>query len=542
MTTANDKPGDTARPQTASGTPARSGSQLVALGILLSRIMGLVRQKVTAHYFGDSDAGDAFFAALKIQNFPQNLLGDGVLSASFIPVYSQLRAKGESEEADRVAGVVGSILALVNTVIVVAGILSARAMIDFIAPGFHGEKRELTIRLVQIFFPGTGFLVMSAWCLGILNSHRKFFLSYVAPVFWNLTIIIVLFIFGGRSSQDGLAVWTAWGVLLGSLVQFAIQLPVVFKCAPALKWGFKSQRGPLREVFRNLLPVVTARGAVQLSAYIDNVLASLLPAGAVSLLAFAQSLYLLPVSLFGMSVSAAELPAMSSLQGTASEVAEHLRKRINAGLRQISFFVVPSVVGFLFLGDVIVGGIYQGGAFTRETTLEAWHVLAGSTIGLLATTQARLYSSAFYSLKDTRTPLHFALVRVFLTTALGWYCGLKLPGQLGLDARWGTAGLTASAGLAGWVEFLLLQESFRKRVSSAVGLEARVMLKLWGAALAAGAAGFGIGRLVGHRHPLLTLPVVLLPFGAIYFAATAALGFSEPRSFLGRIGIKIKGR
>ena len=142
---------------------SKSGAHLVAAGIFLSRIMGLVRQKIFAHYFGNSDAGDAFYAALKIPNFSQNLLGDGVLSASFIPVYANMLAQGDSKAADKIAGIIGSLLAVINALLSLAGILAAPFLIDLIAPGFHGEKRELTIKLVQIFFPATGLLVMSAW-------------------------------------------------------------------------------------------------------------------------------------------------------------------------------------------------------------------------------------------------------------------------------------------------------------------------------------------------------------------------------------------
>lgn len=500
--------------------------------------MGLVRQKIFAHYFGNSDAGDAFYAALKIQNFPQNLLGDGILSASFIPVYSSMRAHGESDEADRVAGAVGSILALINTVIVLAGVFAAPYMIDFIAPGFHDEKRALTIHLVQIFFPGTGLLVMSAWCLGILNSHRRFFLSYAAPVIWNLSFIAALFIFGRIDKQNALAIHTAWGVLVGSALQFAIQLPTVFRCAPALKWGLTCKPGPLKEIFKNVLPVITARGAVQVSAYVDNVLASLLPAGAVSALAYAQSLYLLPISLFGMSVSAAELPAMSSLKGTHQEIADLLHQRMSAALKQISFFIVPSAVAFLALGDVVVGSIYQGGAFNRGSTEYVWGVIAGSTVGLLATTQARLYSSAFYSLKDTRTPLRFALIRVFLTTALGYFFGLSLPKLLGIDSSWGTAGLTVSAGISGWVEFYLLRRSFNARVGRHIALPAIFLTQLWVSALIAAALGWGIKILLGAfgaRHPMLGIPAILLPYGIAYFGITAAFGLEQPRSVIRRL-------
>src|SRR4051812_31756079 len=164
----------------------KRGAVLVAAGILLSRISGLIRLRVFSHYFGiTSDAADAFNAAFRIPNFLQNLFGEGVLSASFIPVYAGLLARKQSEHADRVASAVFSILALVTSLLVLAGVFAAPWLIFAIAPGFEGARRELSIQLVRILFPGAGLLVLSAWCLGILNSHRKFLLSYSAPVLWN---------------------------------------------------------------------------------------------------------------------------------------------------------------------------------------------------------------------------------------------------------------------------------------------------------------------------------------------------------------------
>src|ERR1043165_6754352 len=161
----------------------RRGAVFVAAGILLSRLAGLVRLQVFAHYFGlESDAADAFNAAFRIPNFLQNLFGEGALSASFIPVYAALVARGDRRDADRVAGAVGSLLALLVSVLVLLGVLATPLLIDAIAPGFKGDKRELTVQLVRILFPGAGLLVLSAWCLGVLNSHHRFLLSYTAPV------------------------------------------------------------------------------------------------------------------------------------------------------------------------------------------------------------------------------------------------------------------------------------------------------------------------------------------------------------------------
>ena len=520
-------------PQHAQASIGRSAF-LVAAGIFLSRLAGLVRESVFAHFFGNSFAADAFRAALRIPNFLQNLFGEGVLSASFIPVYAKLIAQGEEKESGRVAGAVFSLLALVTSVLVLSGVLATPYLIDAIAPGFKGETRLLTIQLVRILFPGVGLLVLSAWCLGILNSHRKFFLSYASPVVWNIAMIVALASFGRGSQLGRLAVITAWASVIGSAIQFLVQLPVVLSLARSLRFGLTRLGANVHTVIRNFGPVFLSRGVVQLSAYVDAFLASWLPTGAVAALSYAQTLYLLPISLFGMSVSVAELPAMSSALGNEEEVAATLRRRITSSTGRIAFFVVPSAVGFLALGDVIAGAIYQTGRFTHADSVYVWAILAGSAVGLVASTVGRLYSSAYYALRDTRTPLKFAVVRVSLTTALGYAAALPLPRALGIDPRWGVAGLTSSAGFAAWIEFLLLRSRMRRRIGR-METSAVYFLKLWVAALAAAAVAWAI-RLAWHPHsPRLAAVVILVPYMAVYLAATTVAGISEASALMKRV-------
>jgi putative peptidoglycan lipid II flippase len=508
---------------------------LVAAGILLSRVMGLVRVRVFSHYFGlESDAADAFNAAFRIPNFLQNLFGEGVLSASFIPVYASLLARDDEEEAGRVAGAVFAILALTASVLVLAGVLATPFLIDAIAPGFTGAKRELTIRLVRILFPGAGLLVLSAWCLGILNSHRKFFLSYTAPVIWNIAMIGTLASFGGRMDLDRLAAVLAWGSVAGSAAQFGVQLPAVLGLARRLRIALDTQAANVRTVVRNFVPVFISRGVVQISAYVDALLASLLPTGAVTGLTNAQLLYTLPVSLFGMSVSAAELPAMSSALGTDQEVAQYLRGRLNSGLRRIAFFIVPTSAAFLALGDTIAAAVLQTGRFTHADSVYVWGILAGSTVGLLASTLGRLYSSTYYALRDTRTPLRYAIVRVVVTSVLGYAMAVPLPPALGIDARWGVAGLTASAGLAGWLEFALLRRTLNRRIGP-TGLALAYSARLWIAAAAAAGAGWAVRIAIGRPNPVLAAALILPVYVGVYFGLAAALRIGEARELFGRL-------
>ena len=520
--------------QTSTEVNTGRSAFFVGAGILISRIVGLVRQRIFAHYFGSSAEGDAFSAAFRIPNFLQNVFGEGALSASFIPVYAKLLAEDNEKEAARVANAIFSILTLVTAVVVLLGVLATPYIVTLIAAGFEEERRQLTITLVRIFFPGAALLVLSAWCLGVLNSHHRFFISYTAPVAWNAAIIATLVYYGNRLDLAGLAAATAWGSVIGSALQFGVQLPVVLRLIHEFRPVLTLASSHVRQVLNSFFPVFMSRGVVQISAFVDAFLASFLGQGAVVALNYAQSLYTLPVSLFGMSVSAAELPAMSKTLGAAGVVAEALRQRLDQGLRRISFFIVPSAVAFLALGDVIAAVLYQTGKFTRDDSIYVWTILAGSSVGLLASTLGRLYSSTYYALRDTRTPLLYAVLRVGLGGILGYFFSIHMPGYLGLDSKLGAAGLTIASGLAGWVEFVLLRNSLNKRIGR-TGLTLSYSAKLWLGALAGAAVGWALKLLVGGWHPIPLAMVVLGGYGICYFAVGYLFGVPQAQSIIRKI-------
>ncbi len=510
----------------------KAAAVMVAAGILLSRLSGLIRERIFAHYLGTSLAADAYRAAFRVPNMLQNLLGEGVLSASFIPVYARLRAEGRLREASELAEAIFALLALVASIIVALGILCAPLLVSLLVPGFHAEKRALTIALVRIVFPGTGLLVFAAWCLGVLNSHGRFFLSYASAVMMNLAMIAALVWQGGLRGGGAVSIAYAisWASVAGAILQFGVQAPTVYTYLRPLIGRIDLRSTHVAAVVAAFIPVFISRGVFQISGFIDLQLASFLPKGNV-LLTYAQTLYMLPVSLFGMSVSAAELPAMSSAIGTDSEIASTLRARLSAGLSKISFFVVPSAVAFLALGNVVASTLYRTGKFSEQDVLFVWAALAGSGVGLLAQTMGRLYSSTFYALRDTRTPLHYALVRVFLTLCLGYLFALPLPRALGIDRNWGVAGLTASAGIAGWVEFTLLRRGLQARIGHVTFSGVRV-LKLWAAALTAAALSLVLEWWLHFASPVLRGLAVLIPFGVVYLLITHLLGLSTTLSSL----------
>jgi len=361
--------------------------------------------------------------------------------------------------------------------------------------------------------------------------------------------------------QISLAVALAWGTVAGSALQFAIQAPFVFRYAKKIRFQIASSLPPVRTVLRNTVPAILSRGVVQISAYVDQWIASFLRngTGAVSVLGYAQTIYLLPVSLFGMSVAAAELPQMSSAVGSRDEINASLRKRLQSGVRQVSFFIIPTVAAFVLIGRVLVAAIYQTGHFGKTDSVYVWYVLAGSAIGMLAVTRGRIYNSAFYALHDTTTPLRFATVRVTLTALLGYLLAfplqpligwtitglLRLPTPRPEDTAlvFGAAGLSSSAGIAGWVEYLLLRRAMEKRIGP-VRIAFTYYSKLWACALAAGVLGLGISLALPWLHgfagvasslePALDGVVVAGIFGVTYLGATWMLGIDEAKRLLHR--------
>jgi putative peptidoglycan lipid II flippase len=525
---------------------SRSAAALIAAGIFASRIVGLVRERVLATYFGTGLHADVFAAGLRMPNVLQNLLGEGTLSASFIPVYSELLGQGRTKEAGRVAGAMFALLLGVAGLISLLGILLAPLIVSVLAPGFEGHRRELMIAVARILFPMTGVLVLSAWALGILNSHRQFFVPYFAPVLWNAAIIGVLIAFASRVDLDALLMAAAWGALAGGFLQFAIQLPWVLKLDREIRLNTGRGEPAFGEAVRNAGPAILGRGVVQISSYVDLVLASLLAIGAVARLRYAQTLYVLPVSLFGMSVAAAELPELSRERSGATDA---LRARTIAAARRVAFFVVPSLVAFIALGDVLVAGIYRAGEFGSADVTVVWLTLAAYSAGLLASTSTRIYQSAFFALRDTKTPARVAGLRVLAAAVSGALLmvqfepiaigALSIPAGIFANVRvsgmpLGPVGLALGAALGAWLEWALLRGRLGRRIGT-VGAGASALARMFIAALIAAGAGYAVRFGTAELHPILIAAAVVAVFGLVYFALASAFRLEEARTLLNGI-------
>ncbi len=508
-----------------SGDGGRAAAR-VGAGIFLSKIFGFIRERVFAHYFGSTGYADAWWAALRMPNVIRNLLGEGTLSASMIPVYAEFVEEGREEEAARFAGAALGILTALAASLTLIGMAAAPLLVAIFFPRWEPATRELTVLLVRILFPMTGLFVISAWALGILNSHRKFFVSFVAPVFWNLAMITAMIggaLFFGLEGGS-LVVALAWGALIGGALTLLVQLPFLRDHAKGMRLSLGRGVAGVGEAIANFVPVVAARGVVNLSGWIDMILAGRLVPGAVAVMGYAQTFSNLPIALFGTGVAAAELPEMSRMRGGVDRV---LADRVAGSLERALWFLIPSAVGYLVLGDVIVAALYQTGRFGEVQTLVTWGVLAAYALGLPASASSRVLSSAFYALRDTRTPARLAYLRVGLAVVIG--LTLMFPAdRIGFSTlRLGAAGLALGSTAGAWLEYTLLRRALRRRIGRH-GASTRSVLHLVLAAALAGLAGVLVQLWMPPVHPVPTALATLLPFGLVYVGVASALGHGLP--------------
>ena len=498
----------------------------VAGGILVTRVLGYVRERVFAHYFGNLAAADAFRAALRIPNALRNLLGEGTLSASFIPAYAAWDQKDKSA-ARALAGAVLGLLLLATGILAVLGISFAPAITAFVAQGFDAPRRELTTILVRILFPMTGLMVVSAWCLGVLSTHRRFFLPYAAPALWNIAGIAAMIgaaaWLAGRGLPPAeqlyrLSLALAWGTVAGSVLQIAVQMPTCVRLLHGVPVRVSLAPEGVRQVITAWLPLLLGAGVAQLSGLVDTFLGSYTGVGGLASLGYAQLVQVLPISMFGASVTAVALPDLSR-DAIAERANEQLRARIALGFRRIAFFVIPSAFAFAALGPQIIAALFQTGRFDADDSLLVGGVLAAYSIGLLGQSTVRLFASGFYAMRDTKTPVRIAIVSLVMSSLLSWFFMKRL----------GPAGIAFGSSIAWTFNTALHLYDLDKRIGAILQ---RTDWRTLGLVVAAAviAAGLAVGADVlipaMRPHPLARGIAVLGIFGVAYGALT--LAFRHP--------------
>ena len=510
----------------------------VASGILLSRVAGLVREKVAAHFLGVGAFGDVFALVFRGPNLLQNLLGEQALSASFIPVYSRKLTVGGSREAADFAGAVFALLTLTVSIVVVAGVVFADAFVAVLNPGLLGDAaavaagtREvdrfpIAVAGVRLVFPMAALLVLSAWCLGVLNSHRRFVLPYSAPVLWNLAIIGAVVWTGTVGEGDGeqLVIAACAGALLGAVLQFGVQLGPAVVLVGGLRLRLSLAVSGVREALRRFGPAVAGRSAAQISGYLDLAIASFLAVGTLSALGWAQRLYLLPIALFGLSIAAVELPELSRL--SEEERSEKIPERFAGAFGTAGFLLAPTLVAFLGFGYVAVGLLYRGGRFGAADNWLVYLVLVAYSIGLPATVTSRLLQNVFFSAGDTRSPARVAFVRLVVSGALGAAAAFALdrvplsavvPVEEASRLSLAPIGLALASAVGAWTELSLLASRLRRRVPS-LRIEWRKITPALAVAVAAAAPAAAVWWLLQDASPGLAGVCVLGLLGGCYLA------------------------
>ena len=547
-----------------------SAALLIASGILSSRVLGLVREKMVAYFFGLGAHLDVYQLVMKGSNLLNNLLGEGTLSASFIPIYSRMLEEGRERDAGRFAGAVFGLLLVTVALLTGVGVLAAKYIVTLIAPGFLGDSAlvasgelpinrfDLAVYTLRITLPMAAFLALSAWALGVLNSHRKFFLPYFAPTLMNVAVIAALFIAAFMLFDDpfasgvlevvpvpilnSLLIAAVLGALVGGFLQFVVQLPLVFRLIRGFRLSTSTAVEGVKDAIGAFGPVVAGRGVAQLSSYVDVILAGLATAGTLGALRPALVLYMLPISLFGMSVAASELPELSRISG--ERLAAFL-ERVERSMRQMLYLIIPTVIGYLAFGFLIVGGLFGGGAFGLDDTWLVYLILAGYTLGLGATAVSRLLQNSFYALNDTKTPAKIAVLRVVVSGLIGaglmfWLDGYGVIQTLDLPPvahplTLAAVGLAIGASCGAWVELVALRITLRRSVDG-FHLQARRVFQMVGLAVLAAIPAFGMRWILMDGGPAIFVQAILVlgVYGTGYLFLGHVLRFDEGEAWIGR--------
>lgn len=380
----------------------------IGTGTLLSRILGFLRDMVIAHFFGAGMAADAFFVAFRIPNLWRRLVGEGSLTISFVPIYTEYVDRRPEEELREVTDIAFTLMGFILLVITISGILFSPVLIQIIAPGFAKipDKFQLTVTLNQVIFPYLFFMGLFALSMGILNSHRHFFAPAFSPIFLNLSIILSVFLFYQAFQKPVMTL--AIGVLAGGVIQFLFQIPFLWQKGIRFRFNFNFRHPAIRRIGILMVPGVVGTAVYQINVFIDTIFASFLPGGSVSYLFFADRLLEFPLGVFAIAIGMASLP---SLAGLASQgKMEELKGAISFAFRLTSFVSIPAMVGLIALRTPIINLLFQRGQFDATATAMTAKALLFYSVGLWAIAGVRAIVPAFYSLKDAWTPLKIAMI------------------------------------------------------------------------------------------------------------------------------------
>ena len=403
---------------------SKQGS-VVASMTLLSRISGFVRDVVLSNFFGATGVADAFFVAFRIPNFFRRLFAEGAFSQAFVPVVSAYVERGDRAALVRFVKVMGGDFALLLTVICVLGIFFADWLIVVFAPGFWGDggRLELAGDMLRITFSYLGFISLTAFAAGLLNSHHHYAVPAFTPVLLNICLIVAAL--WATPLFDPPVMALAWGVLVAGAVQWLFQLPALARIEllvmPAIDW----QHEGVRRVGKLVLPAVFAASVSQINALVGTILASLLITGSISWLYYADRLLELPIGLVAIAIGTVLLPNLSRLHAAGST--QQFSRALEWGMRIGLLFGAPAATALYLLALPLITTIYLHGAMTALDVRMSALALEGFALGLLGFVAVKIVAPAYFSRQDTTTPFRIAVVAVVanlvLAVAVFWWLG-----------------------------------------------------------------------------------------------------------------------
>ncbi|BCS54318.1 murein biosynthesis integral membrane protein MurJ [Geobacter sp. SVR] len=502
---------------------------------ILSRIMGMVRDMVVSRLFGAGFATDAFFAAFQVPNMLRRFFAEGALTSAFVPIFSGTLTTRGKDEARQLANACFTLLTIVMAAVTLAGILFSPWIVGLMFPGFRAVpgKFELTVLLNRMMFPYIFFISLVALCMGILNTLRHFFTPAISTVFLNIAMILAALLL--RNYFEVPITALAAGVLIGGILQLVLQLPVLWRMGFPVRPRFAFNDPEVRRIAMLMVPAVFGVGVYYLNITVGAILASLLPQGSVSYLYYAQRLFEFPQGIFTVSVAQAVLPSMSK-QAAEGDMAG-MKESLAFGLRLTLFITIPAMVGLMVCATPIFSLIFMGGAFDYAKAVNSAQALLYYSLGLSFVAMTRVLAPAFYSLKDTVTPVWTALCAFLIN--LGFSLALMGPLKHG--------GLALATTISALGNMLLLLWFLRRKIGPFGGRGiVSSGLKSLAASVPMAAAvwflsGFADWSLVGHKFIKgAVLGGTIVAGIAVYLLFVGLLGSEEAAEAIRMVRKKLR--
>lgn len=491
---------------------------VVSISTFVSRITGYIRDMVSAYIFGANHITDAFYLSFTIPNFFRNLLAEGALSVSIIPIYSEELNKNKFQEANKNISVLISFLLALSFVITVLGIIFAPQIIAITAPGFHNKGTfHLAVKLLRIMFPFLLFISISAMMMGILNSLKHFLLPALSQVFFNITEIIfigILSSFFGKTVEEKIFS-AAFGVFAGGILQFAVQIPSLIKKRFNFVFKIDFKSDVLKKGLKLLLPAVFGMSIIQINLIVDSIIGSMLDKGSISYLYYSNRLLQFPLAVFAISIGTVLLPFASDL--VCKKEFARLNETIKSSMKIMLLFTLPSIVGFFAIGRDIIKVLFEHGQFKSDDTFRTYLALIVYSSGLISYSCVRIFSTIYYSYHDTKTPVKYAASTLFLNVIIKIiiiYCWTKyFPFK-----QYRFVGLTLGTAIASTINVSMLYITMKSHFGnifrfSSIKIESA---KLFLSSIIMGIALLYLKHII-HFNKYINLTVLLLAAGVIYF-------------------------